>query len=274
MCTNTEVPYPKVLDKNEICEIKIFNLYSPSRFWVVVKFESLKVFCDYLTHYYKQKKQLLKEIGKLQTCMISQMDIYYRAIILPGTFYEKDRIRVFLLDYGIFTHVTRGDIFCIETKHLQVPRFALRCCLAYIRNLDPTRPWTTPELQMFCEIIENREIFMKTFEIHVEHNTYYVDILRKCENSLESCSSLLVSSGKATFISETDNVDTETKDSDFRYKRALKYMHLFPTFQALERGDVPYSLWEHNLLKDCLPKDILYKNYYQFISRDKDFQTK
>ncbi|VEN53110.1 unnamed protein product [Callosobruchus maculatus] len=270
MCSTTEVPYPNIMDTNEICEIKIFNLYSPSRFWVVVNFESLKVFTNYLNHHYQQKRRELSKIEKLQICMVCHNKAYYRAIVLPVAYYGKKRLRVFLLDYGIFTHVTRENVFCIETKHINVPRFAIRCCLAYIKNLDKSKPWTISELKTFCEIIASKRIFMKIFETDMQHKTCYVDIFRTCKNSLESCSSILVSLGLAAFNSETETeiAGGKTEDCDVKYKRVLKYMHLFPTFQALETGIVPYSLWEHNLLKDCLPKDVLYQTYYEFIGGD------
>ncbi|CAH2014677.1 unnamed protein product [Acanthoscelides obtectus] len=259
-----EIPCTDAIDKNQICEVKIHNIYSPSRFWAVVNNANMKVFARYLTHYYKQKGVPLTEITKHAICVIHQKNNYYRAIILPVIFYGQDKIRAFLVDYGIFTHVTRADLFQIKPKHLKVPRLAFRCCLAYVHNKDKNQPWTVAALQTFCEILQTRKIFMKIHEIDEKQRTLYVDILRQCKNSLESCSTLLVSSGQALL----NSYEANTEEKDPRYKRVMKYMHLFPTFQTLEGGEVPYSLWEHNLLKDCLPKDVLYKNYYEYVKID------
>lgn len=49
-----------------------------------------------------------------------------------------------------------------------------------------------------------------------------------------------------------------------KYTSKVNYPHLFPSFEMLECGIVPSSLWEKDLLKYSVPLDLLYKDYYEY----------
>lgn len=132
-----EVPYNfDGLDVGDIYEIKIKNMFDPSKLWIIVNFSELNIFTEYLKQYYSKDENRIKvpifKLTKYLLCIIERNSYYYRAIILPIFLPEDDKIRVFLIDEGTFINVNVDNIFYLLQKHSEVPRFALRACLIYI----------------------------------------------------------------------------------------------------------------------------------------------
>lgn len=120
----------------EVYEIKIKNMFDPSKLWIIVNFSELYLFTKYLKWYYSKDENRIKipifKLKKYLLCIIKKNSNYYRAIILPILLSEENKIRVFLIDHGTFINVNVDNIFYLLQKHSLVPRFALRACLIHI----------------------------------------------------------------------------------------------------------------------------------------------
>ncbi|KAG5870116.1 hypothetical protein JTB14_025999 [Gonioctena quinquepunctata] len=255
------IPYTiDILRKNKFYEVKIENVYDPSKFWIVIKFNELKLFTKYLTTHYIEKKLVIprKRLKHGLICIVLRNSAFYRATLLPALLPEKDKLRVFLVDYGITVNVGMDNVFYIAKKHTHVPRFSVRATLAYISPANQLDPWCSSDLHHFIELLSEKKLTVKVLEIDPNLKILHIDIFRKMNGVDESISSLLVESGIGSYSKYIEEIKEQSK-----YKRKVKYMHLVPTFNALEKGVVPCSLWEANLLK-CVPTDLLYKDYYQY----------
>lgn len=132
----TGILIPPSIVKGEKYEVKIENVYDPSKFWIIVKYKELAVFMRYLKHFYdktENKKPIhRRHLRKNLLCIVYKSGMYFRSIILPLLLPDKNKIRVFMIDFGYITNVCIDDLLYIFEKHGDVPRFAIRACLAYI----------------------------------------------------------------------------------------------------------------------------------------------
>lgn len=124
------------VEVGEIYEIKLKNLFDPSKLWVVINFKELMLFTRYLTIYYSNEENRIKipmfKLKKYLICIIERNSNYHRAVILPLYFSDEKKQRVFLIDEGMFVNVNINKIYYILQRHSKVPRFALRACIINI----------------------------------------------------------------------------------------------------------------------------------------------
>ncbi|KAJ8951136.1 hypothetical protein NQ318_021580 [Aromia moschata] len=264
----TVEPYlPDSLVKDELYEVKIYNVFDPSKFWLTTKIKELTIFMNYLKQFYdkadNRKTVTRSKIKKGILCIVRRTDTYYRCIIQPVLLPDDDKVRVFMIDFGLISNVDVCEVFHIFKKHAKVPRFAIRACLANILPRDPSKAWSQTDLKSFCALIEERQLIAKTCEIDIKRSILFVEIRTFCGAVCNSVNDTLIELKVARYIEPDDDFEvcTETMSN---YKSKVKYKHLFPTFEAIEGGIVPYSLWEHDLLKNAVPLDLLYKNYYRY----------
>ncbi|XP_023021054.2 tudor domain-containing protein 6 isoform X1 [Leptinotarsa decemlineata] len=255
------VPYSiELFKKNEFHKVRLKNVYDPSKFWIVIKYNELQLFTNYLTAYYNKsdRKVIVPKIELKHglTCIILKNSKFYRANLLPALLPENNKLRVFLLDYGCIISVEMSNVFYMLKKHCNVPRFSIRATLAYISPANQYKPWCSTDLHRFCELLSEQDLSIKVMEIDFNLKILHVDIIRINDSMGESINNLLVKSGIAGY----SQLIEESKEKS-KYKNKVKYMHLCPSFNALERGGVPSSLWEQNLLKD-VHLNLLY-SYYQ-----------
>lgn len=109
------------------------------------------------------------------------------------------------------------------------------------------------------ELLSDREIYGTVEEIDKEQKILFLDLFGVKNNIQLSINSLMVQTGIGSYSKLVQNPNHKIS----KYKRMVKYMNLIPTFNALEKGIVPCSLWEKNLLKE-IPLDLLYKQYYKY----------
>ncbi|XP_019873183.2 uncharacterized protein LOC109601381 [Aethina tumida] len=140
-------------------KLEVTNIYDPSKFWVVTKFEELAVFQKELKQFYdKRRKTLhfpLKEITKDRLCVIEKQGVYYRAMvrrtIITGG--SEICIQAFLLDYGYVSHVPPNKMFRFYKGLTKLPMLAVR------GELDQVRPkgseWTTEEARRVSNMLSN-----------------------------------------------------------------------------------------------------------------------
>lgn len=123
------------MEVGEIYEIKVKNIFDPSKLWVIIHFKELMLFTRYLTIYYSNDENRIKipifKLRKYLTCIIERNSNYHRAVILP-IFLPEEKLRVFLIDEGTFINVNINKIYYMLQRHSEVPRFALRACLINI----------------------------------------------------------------------------------------------------------------------------------------------
>lgn len=146
-----EVPYTlENINIGEVYEIKVENIYDPSKLWVIVHFKELNVFTKYLKFWYGNEENRVKvpkfKIKKNLVCIIDRNSIFHRAIVLPLLLPDKDKVRVFLVDYGTFININVSNVYYILQKHLEVPRCALRACLV---NIEPLGTYVSISLIQF-----------------------------------------------------------------------------------------------------------------------------
>ncbi|KAJ8929456.1 hypothetical protein NQ314_017836 [Rhamnusium bicolor] len=262
-------PYlPESVVKGQYYEVKIENVYDISKFWIVVKFQELIIFMKYLKEFYSiitnRKVIPRNEFKTGLLCIVNRNNMYYRSIMLPVLLPDENRIRVFNIDFGLIINVCIDEVFCIVKKHCSVPRFAIRASLANISPADPSRTWSLSDLRSFYELMEGKRLLAKVHEIDTKRNILFVDIHVVYADIFESISTILIQLGIAIYNQNYPASYTNEAENKTKYKSKVKYLHLFPSFEALESGRVPCSLWEYNLLKNSVPLDLLYKDYYQY----------
>lgn len=132
----TRMHISQSIAKGEKYEVKIKNVYDPSKFWVIVKYRELSVFMEYLKYFYgkvENRKPIFRSsLRKNLICIVRRSGMYFRSVILPILLPDKSKIRVFMIDFGYIVNICIDDLFCIFEKHQDVPRFAIRAGLAYI----------------------------------------------------------------------------------------------------------------------------------------------
>ncbi|KAJ8976598.1 hypothetical protein NQ317_005788 [Molorchus minor] len=258
---------PDSIIKNECYEAKIESIYDPSKFWLVIKVKELAIFMKYLKYFYDKPQNQRPVIqGKLEKgllCIVRSNEKYYRGYIQPVLLPDQNKLRVFMMDYGLILNVPATDVFFIFKKHSQVPGFAIRACLADVVPTGTSEGWSQTDLKSFCALIEGRRLRAKICEIDTKQCILFVEIKTLYGKICKSVSTSLVYMGLAVYNKNT-LVSKVAKKRVTKYKPKIKYRHLFPTFEALENGIVPCSLWEHDLLKHSVPLDILYKHLYDY----------
>lgn len=108
--------------------------------------------------------------------------------------------------------------------------------------------------------MQSQRVFAKVCEIDTKRKILFTDIYILSELSIKSISDILVDMKLARYNNKYNNDSNQLT----KYKSKVEYPHLFPSFEALESGIVPSSLWERDLLKHSVPLDLLYQNYYQY----------
>ncbi|XP_018565967.1 tudor domain-containing protein 5-like [Anoplophora glabripennis] len=255
---------PRYIMKGGHYEVKIENIYDPSKFWVILKFKELAIFMKYLRCFYdnvENRKIVPKsDLKKNFIYIVRRRDMYYRSTVMPLLLPDRNQVKVFMIDFGFIVNICTEDIFYISEKHQVVPRFAIRASLAYISPTDHSKIWSQLDLKIFCKILQNKRIFAEVCEIDTEQNILFCEIYINPEVTNKSIGDILVNLKMAKYNERYTSHNTELT----KYKSKVKYPHLFPSFEKLENGSVPSSLWERNLLKDSVLFDVLYKDYYQY----------
>lgn len=247
--------------ENDVYRVSIDNVYDPSKFWLIMHVKERQLFERYLTNYYKEKRIIMSKnhIQVYSTCIVFIDSVYYRAIVLPALLQHKPKLRVFLIDYGQCVNVTLDNIFYIFKKHRTVPRFAIRGALANLVPINRKEPWTLADLYEFSLLISGKQLLAKIIEVDRQEKVLHVALFSVNDSLIISINDTLIEKGIATH-------GTWIYDSNYKiskYKRKIKYIHLIPTFHAIETGMVPSSLWEQNVIKE-VPLDLLQRSYYEY----------
>ncbi|XP_057653480.1 tudor domain-containing 6-like [Diorhabda carinulata] len=257
-----EISYStETIKPNDIYSVLIDNVYDPSKFWLILHVKERQLFEQYITNYYKEKKILMTEnhIKMYATCIVCIDSVYYRAIVLPTLLQNKAKLRVFLIDYGQCVNIALDNIFYIFKKHRTVPRFAIRGALADVVPINRHEPWTRADLYEFSLLISEKRLLAKIIEIDSQEKVLHIALFSVNESAVVSINEKLIENGIATHGTWIYNSNYKIS----KYRRKIKYMHLIPTFHAIETGMVPSSLWEQSLIKE-VPLDLLQRPYYEY----------
>lgn len=287
---NLKIDYSlKDINDGKTYEIKIENIYDPSKLWIIVYFQELKLFMRYLKTYYGNIENRIRvpvfKLEKYLTCVIESNSNFYRATILPLLLPEGEKVRVFLVDYGKFVNVEINNIYYILQKHCVVPRFALRACLLYIAppskliivviikkhykkpvaGSNDSPVWTSKEQLFLTELIVNKHLYAKIEGINEDNKILYIDLFRGGNTELvDRAESITMKMLKANMASPAISNPSKYKKLS-KYISTVKYLYLYPTIEAIEEGKVPSSLWELNLVKDHVTLDLLLYPLYKYV---------
>ncbi|XP_052780968.1 uncharacterized protein LOC128217691 isoform X2 [Mya arenaria] len=84
----------------------------------------------------KLSKTYEPEIGKLCCAQFTQDDNFYRGVVkslTPKNQIAKGRVLIHYIDFGDEEWLPKRRVFPLPAQFAEVPRMALRCCLAYIQ---------------------------------------------------------------------------------------------------------------------------------------------
>lgn len=119
-------------------------------------------------------------------------------------------------------------------------------------------------MHFFCELIADKQLLARVVNINFNHKILFIELFKIQNEGAVSINGLLINHNIAFYSQVDSNLKKNGKLS--KYAKKIKYPHLFPSFEALEHGFVPCSLWERKLLADNIPLDMLYKDYYKYQS--------
>ncbi|KAF7272643.1 hypothetical protein GWI33_014582 [Rhynchophorus ferrugineus] len=124
--------------------MKITNVFSPSRFWIVTRIQEHDLLHRFLQHFYSLYQDFYW-LHKSQLCqnqhyVVMAFGSYYRAVLRNATpIHGNEDVRVFLVDYGISTTVRLKNVFHLLGELCNVPVFAIQ---ATFSGVKPTESWT------------------------------------------------------------------------------------------------------------------------------------
>ncbi|XP_018580099.1 uncharacterized protein LOC108917822 [Anoplophora glabripennis] len=273
-CDQSKFEIPHYYDKQnwelgETYRMRVSNIYDPSKFWIVVKEQELDVFqrflADFYNKYSSRYKMSLNSISENMYCTAFTENAFYRGLIvsIPHSLTLDKKVIVFLFDFGYTCMVNLEDIYYLSEKFYEVPRFAVRASLS---DLQPhsEHVWNYEVVKRFDELVSKKVLICVVECTDPSRRIVFIKV-----GSVKDELSDVVDIG-ITLISEKLARSTSSKKSttkiknNSRYIPTTNYPHLFPSFEAIEGGIVPSSVYISEMLRQCVARDVLFKPYFAY----------
>ncbi|CAG9830981.1 unnamed protein product [Diabrotica balteata] len=249
-----------------IYNIRVGNIYDPSKFWIVHFTEELNLFYSYMNSFYNEKYEEYRmpvEYMKRNTyCAVYTDNGFYRALIveITNTVRPDDRIIVFLLDFGYTSTVSPDNIYILYEKMFHMPRCAIRACLYGIEPYD-SDTWTTQATEKFKELTQGKILMGQLCGIDDKYKTVYIRIvdIAHATEQMDVGETLIIK--KMAKIARIKNMKCTEKHTE-KFIPKVKYPYLCPSFDLLESGTMPSSVHVVELLKTYMMTEKLFQPYY------------
>lgn len=249
-------------------KIRISSIYDPSKFWVVVKDRELDIFVKFLTDFYNKYgncyKMSLNTVSRNIYCTVFTDNAFYRGIIIniPHSFSLEKKAVVFLFDFGYISTVNVEDLYYLAEKFYEVPRFAVRASLSYLQPHN-NYIWSYELVKRFDELV-SKKLLLCILEC-TDPNRKIIIIRIGNVNEFSHVTDIgdILIREKLAEIILTKQKSKKVNDNS-RYAPKTKYPYLFPSFEAIESGIVPSSVYISELLGQCVPRDVLFKPYFKY----------
>ncbi|XP_057671107.1 uncharacterized protein LOC130902796 [Diorhabda carinulata] len=264
-----EIPYSydKIKWKlGETYRIRVGNIYDPSKFWIVHFENELSLFFKYMNSYYETKKEEYRmrpaSIKIKRYCAAFTDGAFYRGIIVDIPLFNKKekQVVVFLFDFGFTNVVTIDNLYFLCEKMYSIPRYAIR---ARLHGLEPfkTDTWTNKSADTFKEMTQGKILLCVLTEIDPVLRTIFIRVMDVPQfNKIVDIGQVLISEKLAKLTTSRKS----KKHNKSRLVSKVRYPYLFPSFEALENGNMPSTVFINESLKQCITSSILFKPYYNF----------
>lgn len=249
----------------ETYRIRVSNIYDISKFWIVLLEQELTLFQKFIHKFYTDKGEKYKipteQLHNKMYCVAFVEGSFYRGMIVDIPLFADSiqRAIVLLIDYGQVLAVKFEELYYFYDKFYQVPRFAVRACLSQIQPSNKDT-WTSNVIHRFNELVSEKVLLCILESTDPVNKIVYITIGDVDQQSeVHDIGDILLKENMAIPIT--------AKKGSKRKKRLVpvtKYPFLFPTFEAIEQGEMPSSAKIFDLLKHSRVSNDLLNSYYNF----------
>lgn len=264
-----EIPYSYDSIKwklGETYRARVGNIYDPSKFWIVHFENELSVFFKYMNSFYDTRREEYRmppESVKVKRYCVAFTDgAFYRGIIvnIPMLNRKEIQVTVFLFDFGFTNVVTLDNLYFLCEKMYKIHRFAIR---ARLHGIEPvkTDAWTQMSTDTFKESTQGKVLLCVLTETNPLHRTVFVRIVDLVQyNKIIDIGQILINEKLAKLTA----LRKSSKNNKCRLVSKVRYPYLFPSFEALETGRMPSTVFITESLKQCITSSILFQPYCSF----------
>lgn len=273
-----QVPY--FYDKHpwkvgETYRMRVSHIFDLSKFWVVLLEEELSRFQEYIHNFYVtdrvQYKIESKMICREMYSVVFTEGSFYRAKIVDIPFMAGgvQRVTALLIDFGQVISVNINHVYYFHEKFHKVPCFATRACLSHIQPSNDKDRWSSKAILRFNELVCGKILLClleSTDQVNKIINISIADVDQQLQ--VHDIGNILVKEKLAEVVASK-----KRKKWNKRLIPITKNPYLFPTFEAIEEGEVPSCAKSYNSLrkanlKQTKPNFSYLECYYYFDQYD------
>lgn len=249
----------------ETYRMRVSYIFDLSKFWVVLLEEELNIFQEYIHKFYvangAQYKIEEKMFHKKMCCVVFTEGSFYRAKIveIPVFIDGIQRVVVLLIDFGQIISVTINHLYHLHEK-FYIPCFAVRACLSQIQPSCDSDRWSSKAIQRFNQLVSEK-VLLCLLE-STDHENKIINIsIAEVDHQLQ------VHDIRTSLVKERLAVSITTRRKKWKTNRLIpitKNPFLFPSFEAIEQGEVPAEAKYYNLLKQMKASLLLKQTQQNF----------
>lgn len=173
-CPKDIVQYGEIMDKIQVTElqtsdylsVKVAEIYDPSKFWIIINNEDCSVQLDKLMDemqifYNQNSNYYIPEfmIRKGTYCAAIIYGEYHRAVIVGLVHNDRERVKVFFVDYGTVSTMPSKGICYLHKKFFSLPQQGVRARLAGIYPINSDTQWSRTCCARFFSLARNKDLF-------------------------------------------------------------------------------------------------------------------
>lgn len=249
--------------------IRIGHIYDLSKFWIINLEKELTLFQDFLNDFFTKngaKYKMPKEVIEVNIYCIGFSDGgYYRGIIvnIPCIATARRTVLMFLFDFGFLVNITLDNLYFLPEKFYGTPRFAIRACLNRIqpRNGDA---WTYNDVKRFNDLVSGKVLLCIVEYADLDYRTLYVNVgsVNEQSSQVNDIGEMFLSEKLARPITSRRSKREEPKAG---FIPKTKYPWLYPSFDEIEQGTMPSSVYIMEMMKKCKSSQFLLRAYYDYV---------
>ncbi|XP_017767949.1 PREDICTED: tudor domain-containing protein 5 isoform X3 [Nicrophorus vespilloides] len=276
-----KLPY----SEDDYMDIILTEIFDPSKFWFSLMENEeqinnlvygLNEFCKTHLDKYLVREEDYK-VGLY--CAVKFQNIFHRAKIISVTS-VNDSVQVFYIDYGTFLWLPKEQICYLHKSFAKMPAQALRGCLANIQPLNRNTRWDSKATQNFIQLAVNRRLVANIQRVQ---DGYYELIIADTNGPKDIyINDSLVLNGHGLFnhqcVCEKEQIEIALHEDNVPN---VSDIHLYPTFEDLESGQMPNFMELCTILNVGVPYNSIFPKYFEarcakldLVQQFKDFLIK
>lgn len=199
---------------NDTFQIVISEICDPSKFWIYKNDGHLDEMMNSMQNFYKENKskylipEFLIEVGLY--CVVYTLNEFQRSVVVDLLQDVGGHVRVYLIDFGTMTNLSREKIWFLSKEFCTLPAQAVEAKLAGIEPKDGD-VWTKQSIVRFKNMVVSKYIFAKILD--KKDQILSVDV-SAMNIPLRTLNDLLVQEEYAKYTPNCDLQDSTASNDD------------------------------------------------------------